>query len=204
MRFRTWLLVGITLLVLGIVVAIVGSLTRVLDRSVTRDLRDGLKHTQRAFEDLQDYHEDLYQSQAQVVAEEQRLKDVFTVYRDDADKRMSVAVDLQQILASVLFVLTDPQGRVTVDTSSSLMEGTDLSKDTSVMGALAKGSAHGVWISEGEAYQVHAQRLGVTDDILGVLIIGYPLDNEVAETIHRQTGSWHDLRLKPRRLKLKI
>jgi len=198
MRFRTLLLMGITLLVLGIVVAIVGSLTRVLDRSVLRELRDGLTHTQRAFEDLQRYHENLYQSQAQVVAEEQRLKEVFNTDKDNSEKRMSVAVDLQQILASVLFILTDMQGHVTVDTSGSLLEGTDLSKDATVVGALAKGSAHGIWINEGEAYQIHAQRLNSKDSILGLLIIGYPLDNEVAETIHRQTGSSIVLALKDR------
>jgi sigma-B regulation protein RsbU (phosphoserine phosphatase) len=121
------------------------------------------------------------------MAEEPRLKAVVATQDVTRETVVGVAQDLRRAVGSELFVLTDGAGRLVVDVADPGASG-DLASNPVVAAAIQRGEGGGVWIHDQRAYQVKARRLQFGITVVGVLVLGYELDDRVADTVQRQTG----------------
>src|SRR5262249_35389979 len=101
---------------------------------------------------------------------------------------LGVAQELRRALVCDLFLLTDGRGRLLADVSDPEAQGGDLSHDPMVAAALAQGEAAAVWVDGATALQVQARRLAFGQTTVGVLVVGYRVDDRVAQAAQRQTG----------------
>jgi sigma-B regulation protein RsbU (phosphoserine phosphatase) len=60
---------------------------------------------------------------------------------------------------------------------------------------LVKGDGSGIWIQGRRGFQVQAHRLMFGSTTVGVLVIGYALDDRIARTVHLRTGGIVAIRL---------
>jgi len=188
-RFRTNVLLAMVLLVVGIVAATVFAATAVIDHSARADLAESLMRDRQVFEDLQKYRQTLFQTEIRVVAEEPRLKAVAATEDITHETVLGVARELQKAVGCDVFLITDGEGRLLADVADPTASGYDMTKNPLVKRALADSEAADLWTDAKSAYQMQARRLDFGKTIVGVLVIGYRLDDAVAQTISRQTGS---------------
>ena len=188
MRFRTAILWGVLLVLGGTLAAIILVSSVSLHQSAKQDVAEDLRRARRLFEDLQTYRQSLLRSEARVIAEEPRLKAVAATQDLDPETAFGVAFELRRALQSDLLVLADGTGRVLADTSDRSASGQDASSSPVVAAAFKEGEGSAVWSDGNQVLQVHARRLSFGSTIVGVVIVGYKLDDRIAKTAHDQTA----------------
>lgn len=189
MKFRTWILLAIVGLVSALGVAAALVLSALLARDARAELAADLQRAAAVFADLHFYRESLHRSQSQVVAQEPRLKAVLGSTDISRETIADVVQEIQRSAGADLLLLTDAEGRLVVDTSDPAAVGFDLTGLPVVSAALASGEAAGVWTQDERVLQVAARRVGIGEDIFGVIVLGKQYSGAIAETIRRQTGS---------------
>jgi sigma-B regulation protein RsbU (phosphoserine phosphatase) len=189
MRFRTAILSGLLLLLGGTLAAIILVSSVILNQSAKQDVADDLRRAGRLFEDLQTYRQSLLRSEARVIAEEPRLKAVAATQELDPETAFGVAFELRRALQSDLLVLTDGGGHILADTSDRSATGQDASAVQVIAAALKEGEGGAVWSDGTQALQVHARRLSFGSSVVGVVVVGYKLDDRIAKTAHDQTAT---------------
>src|SRR5262249_11687843 len=125
-RFRHVVLAFMVPLLLGTVVATVGAVTIVLDRSARRELAAELDRSRQGFEQLTADRELLYRSESRVVAEEPRLKAVVATEDVTHETVLGVASELRRALQADIFLIADGHGRLLADTANSEAAGDDV------------------------------------------------------------------------------
>ncbi|HJZ87329.1 MAG TPA: SpoIIE family protein phosphatase [Polyangia bacterium] len=189
MKFRAVLLGVMLLLLAGVVLATMGAAALVLNRSARRDLGEQLGRARQVFEQLHTDRQLLYRSESRVVAEEPRVKAVVATEDVTHETVLGVASELRRALQCDLFLITDGRGRLVADTKNPQADGFDMAGVPLIARALASGEAAGIWRDAENAYQVQSRRLAFGATPVGVLVIGYQLDDRVARTVERQTAS---------------
>jgi sigma-B regulation protein RsbU (phosphoserine phosphatase) len=191
MRLRTAILLGVLVVLAGSLVATVLALSSRLGARVRGQVAEELARSQQVFDDLQGYRQSLFRAEIRVVAEEPRLKAVAATEQITHATVLGVVQELRKALACELFLVTDGAGRLLADTNDPAAEAFDMAGLPLVAEALRSpaGEAEGVWTDDAGAYQVQARRLAFGTTVVGVLVIGHRLDDRVAETVRRQTGS---------------
>ncbi len=189
MRLRSVLLLSMLSLLSATLVTALVTASVVLERMAYRQVGEGLERARSVFEDMQRYREALFRSSNQVVAEEPRLKAVMAAADISPETVHGVTGELRSVVGSDLFLLVDPLGRILSDAVDPAGHGADLSRNALVVEAMGRGEASAIWTTEASAYQVQARQLkfGVTP--VGILITGYALDSEVAQTVFQQTAT---------------
>lgn len=175
-------------LVVGVAIATVTAASILIDRSARTDLTESLARDRLAFEDLQGYRQTLFRSQIRVVAEEPRLKAVAATEEITHETVLGVARELKAAVGCDLFLITDGEGRLLADVADAEAAGYDMSSNPLIKKALSAGRSNDIWTDDKAAYQVEAQRLDFGKTVVGVLVIGFKLDDAVARTITQQTG----------------
>lgn len=176
------------ILVVGVAIATVTAASILIDRSARTDLAESLARDHMAFEDLQGYRQTLFRSQIRVVAEEPRLKAVAATEEITHETVLGVARELKVAVGCDLFLITDGDGRLLADVADASAAGFDMSANPLVSKALGSGQGTDIWTDAKAAYQVEAQRLDFGKTVVGVLVIGFKLDDAVARTVSQQTG----------------
>lgn len=188
MRFRTAILLGSLALVTGIV----GLTSMVAARTVEDDARAvvdaELTRGAMVFEELIEHRQSLLSANAKVVAEEPRLKAVVATEDIDHVTVFDVCSELRRAVGSDLLLLTDDEGTLLADVADAAAVGFDLSDKEVVADALARGSGRGIWTADGRAYQMASQRLAFGETVVGVLVVGWEIADDMAATAARQTG----------------
>jgi sigma-B regulation protein RsbU (phosphoserine phosphatase) len=188
-RIGTAILVGVSLLVAVVMASMVWAISTVVERDARQQLTDGLERSRQVLEDLQAYRQSLFRQEIRVVAEEPRLKAVAATQEVSHETVLGVAQELRRAIASELFVIADGEARLLADVADPAAVGADLTGLPVVSEALIQGESEGVWTDEQAAYQVQARRLAFGLTAVGVVIVGHKLDDRVAQTVRRQTGS---------------
>ncbi len=189
MRFRTILLAAMVVLLAAVLGVTVGRVAFTIQTSARKDISEDLRRSRDLFESIRSYRESLHKSEARVVAEEPRLKAVVATEDVSRETVLGVAFDLRRALQSDLFLITDGDGRLVADVLEPTAQGFDLSPNPVVAAALKDGEKAGVWTSEGAVFEVSARRLEFGTTTVGVLVIGYKIDDRVVDSIRRQTAS---------------
>jgi sigma-B regulation protein RsbU (phosphoserine phosphatase) len=189
MKLRTGMLLGTVALVAAIVASTVLAVAFVVDRAERRKLREDLDRSQRVFDELLGYRAAKSRSDCRVVANEPRTRNVLGTQDISRETIVGVMEELRTSLGSDLFLLTDPDGVLIGDIKDPKAEGFDLSKQPVIAAAKKSGDGAAIWVSEDRPYQVSACRVDAAGQTLGIIAIGYVLDDAMAQTFHRQTGS---------------
>jgi phosphoserine phosphatase RsbU/P len=189
MNLRTALLLAVLVLVAGILAATAVTVGSVLSAAARADVRADVMRGRAVFDELESYRQALHRSEGRVVADEPRLRAVVAAQDVNHQTVFGVALDLKKVLRSDLFLLTDAQGRLTADTADATAVGFELGEKPLIAGALKNADATGVWLSAGKPYEVHARRLDFGTAPIGVVVVGYTIDDRIAQSFYRQTAT---------------
>jgi signal transduction histidine kinase len=188
MKFGNAILAALTLLVASLVVPSVLLVRHVLESQAQADLRRDLERSALVFEELTGYRATQLETQLRVTAEEPRVKAVVATGVEHATA-LDAAIELKGAMNSDLFLLTDGDGVLIADTRNPEAHGFDLKPMALVSTALRAGASTGIWSADGVVYQAAGRRMAFGEVVVGVLLVGYAIDNRVVQTIQRQTGS---------------
>jgi sigma-B regulation protein RsbU (phosphoserine phosphatase) len=189
MRFRTILLAAMVALLAVVLGVTVGRVALSIQTSAREAIADDLRRSRDLFDTIRSYRESLHKSETRVVAEEPRLKAVVATEDVSRETVLGVAFELRRALQSDIFLITDGDGRLVADVLEPTAAGFDLSLNPTVAAALKDGEKAGIWASEGAIFEVEARRLAFGTTPVGVLVIGYKLDDRVVDAIRRQTAT---------------
>lgn len=176
-------------LIAGLLVATVGRLAVILQEAAREEVAADLLRSRDVFEAVRAYRESLRKSESRVVAEEPRLKAVVATEDVSHETVLGVAFELRKALESEIFLITDGQGRLLADVLDPEATGYDMQHDPVIAEALKDGDSAGVWTTSGAVFEIQARRLAFGTTPVGVLVIGYQIDDRIVEAVRRQTAS---------------
>ncbi|MGB1015582.1 MAG: PP2C family protein-serine/threonine phosphatase, partial [Nannocystaceae bacterium] len=159
-----------------------------LEARARNDLSQNLEQGVETLSGLRALQRSLFRAQCQVVAQSPRLKAVVATQDISRETIVDVAKELQEVIESDLFVITDGSGQLIVDTAAPEASGQGMSNLAEIRGALRDGDASGLWTSGNRIFQVHAQRLSFGETVVGVLVVGFENEDWISESVYRQTG----------------
>jgi sigma-B regulation protein RsbU (phosphoserine phosphatase) len=193
MKLRTAMLLGIVALVAAIIASTLVAVAFVVDRAERRDLAADLDRSHQVFDELLRYRAAKSRSDCHVVANEPRTRNVLGTQDISRETIVGVMDELRRSLGSDLFLLTDPEGLLIGDVKDPNAAGFDMLKQPTTAPAIAAAKASGdgaaIWVTEGRPYQVSTCRVEAVGQVLGIIAVGYVIDDAVAQAFHRQTGS---------------
>jgi sigma-B regulation protein RsbU (phosphoserine phosphatase) len=188
-KLRTSVFLWVLLLVLSLLAASIGAVAAVVSREIRGQVREQVARSRDVTLDLHAYRQSLYGQECRVLAEEPRLKAVVATEDIEHETVFDAVQTLAGAIGAGVFVIVDAHGRLLADLADPQAVGFDLSQRPLVAGALSRGTAAAVWLGDGKAYQVQACRLHFGASVVGALVLGHVIDDAIAATVARQTGS---------------
>jgi sigma-B regulation protein RsbU (phosphoserine phosphatase) len=170
-----------------VVGATIGTIAYVFDRSTRARVAADLARSRVVTLDLHASRASLLRQECRVVAEEPRLKAVVATEDIARETILDAARSLAETLRAGVFVIVDSEGALIADNANPAAAGDDMGGNTIVKNALANGHESGVWLAD-RAYQVEGCRLEFGARVVGALVVGHTIDNELVGTVERQTG----------------
>lgn len=189
MRLRTVFFVSMFGLLLGVIALFAVGVIFIVSRQADSDVHAGLQRGKQAFEELQTLRQALIRSQVRVVAEEPRLKAVAATKEIDHETVLGVAQELRLAVQTDMFIITDRSGRLLVDVADPEAKDFDMSQNSLVADALTKGLSFGVLADGNDVYEVQGRRLQFGNTTVGVLLLGFRLDDKKAEAAAENSGA---------------
>jgi sigma-B regulation protein RsbU (phosphoserine phosphatase) len=187
-KLRTTILLWVLFLVVALLGATIGVIYVVFDHSTRDRVAGELARSRDVTLDLHASRMALQRQECRVVSEEPRLKAVVATEDIERDTVVDAVRDLAATLHAEVFVIVDADGRLIADSAKPKESGLEMGNLPVVRDALEKGEQAGVWIAEEKAYQVHGCRLEFGARVVGALVVGHVIDDEIAKTVARQTG----------------
>jgi phosphoserine phosphatase RsbU/P len=188
-KLRTTILLWVLLLVVTLLGATIGVIYVVFESSTRERVAGELARSRDVALDLHGNRQSLFRQECRVVAEEPRLKAVVATEDVERETIVDAARDLAKTLNAGVFVIVDADGRLIADSAAPDAAGFELGDRPVVRDALAKGEQSGVWLADNKAYQVHGCRLEFGARIVGALVVGHAIDDELAGQVARHSGS---------------
>jgi phosphoserine phosphatase RsbU/P len=188
MRLRTTVFLWVLLLVVVVLGATIGTIAYVFDRSTRARVASDLARSRVVTLDLHASRASLLRQECRVVAEEPRLKAVVATEDVARDTILDAVRTLADTLKSGVFVIVDADGNLIADHAAPEAAGFALGDRPVVANALAAGEEAGVWLADNHAFQVQGCRLEFGARVVGALVIGHTVDDELVGTVERQTG----------------
>jgi len=192
MKLRTAALLGLLALVGAVVLALILSVAAVINRSARNQVRGDIERNVVVFRDVLAYQQTQLENDARIVADEPRIRALFSGDVDDATI-LGGAQRARQRLGSSLLILVDEDGFLLADVDHPEDAGANmLENDVTgpvLRAALEGGTGQGVWTTESEVYRVQAQRVSIGRVNRGAVLLGFAFDDGDATTLERQVGS---------------
>jgi HPt (histidine-containing phosphotransfer) domain-containing protein/HAMP domain-containing protein len=189
MKFRLLILTTLTLLLGAFVAAIVLVSDGVHERDARAVLATDLERSAVVLDELTAFRSTTLASALRVTADEPRLKAVVATDEVEHATVLDVATELKAAMKADVFLMVDGRGRLLADTAAPAEHGAMLDEIPVVARALREGSAEAVWIADDRAVQVAARRMAFGDEVVGAVVAGRVIDDAVAASIARQSGS---------------
>ncbi|HEY5925736.1 MAG TPA: SpoIIE family protein phosphatase [Kofleriaceae bacterium] len=187
MKLRTTVFMWVLLLVVAVLGATIGTIAFVFDRSTRARVAEDLARSRVVTLDLHASRASLLRQECRVVAEEPRLKAVVATEDVARDTILDAVRTLAETLRADVFVIVDAEGNLIADSNNPSAAGDSMAGNAVVANALANGHEMGVWLAD-RAYQVEGCRLEFGARVVGALVIGHAIGDELVGTVERQTG----------------
>jgi sigma-B regulation protein RsbU (phosphoserine phosphatase) len=159
MRFRSYLILTISGVLLLIVFGMWAATGRVLENSAQIRLTQEVDRDIASVIELLKTRREILEGEVSVVAAEPRLKAITAAQDVSHETVFGVAAELKKALGSDVFLLTDADGSLIVDTADPEARGFDLGGEPLIAGALKNARAEGIWTHEKDVYLMQSQRL---------------------------------------------
>ncbi len=189
MRLRTILFASMFMLLAAIITVVVTGVIVILGREADTSVHAALQRGKQSFEELQTLRQALLRSQVRVISEEPRLKAVVSTQDIDHETVLGVAQEIRQAVQADLFIITNAAGTLLADVADTEATGFDMSQNPLVAEALAKGTSLGVLVDGNDVYEAQGRRLAFGATTVGVMIVGYRLDDKKAEAAAQNSGA---------------
>jgi serine/threonine-protein kinase len=176
-----------SLLVMALVATTLLFTTSQADQLARQTITDGLNNTRDVWETFQVDRFNKLKLGVRVLANDASFKALVQT-RDPA----SVSDSLQERgrdLSADFFIATDPAGVVIARSDRPGASRDDLSKDPLVMKPLEGEESTSVWLQGGKLFQAVALPMRFGDELAGVLIAGYAMNEGLANQIQKITRS---------------
>jgi len=171
------------LLVVGLTSALLWFSYQRANQLAQDSLRVALTSTRELYENLEADRLEKLQLINSVVVESPYFK--AAVAEMDAATTLDSAQTMVEQVGSDFMIVTDASGRIVARTDLPALTGVDLSGTPLVGRAIEGESFGGVWREENRLYHAVSVPFGVGEEILGAVVTGYEIDNELAEDIKR-------------------
>lgn len=186
MRLRTQLSVAFALVALVGVGAALLTAERYLAHAARETLTAELTQAGQVYSTFVTERAARREAEARVVAEEPRLKAAVRTVDIDQATLEDVAGELRRASGADLFLLTDRGGAVVADPAASGLG--PLTSRPGFVSVAAAGGGVTTWEAKGALYQVPVLPLRFGSDVVGYLVTGYLLSDEVLAAARAQTG----------------
>src|SRR5438094_8927945 len=157
---------------------------------VREEIAQGLRNSLVTFQSLQQQRESMLERSAALLATLPPLKAVMT--SRDAATIQDASEVFWRLAGSQLFVLADRSGKVAAIHTSTPGFTNDEAQEA-ILRSLASGESRDWWFGNGRLFEVFLQRIyfgSPEDDTpIGVLAVGYEIDNRVAADVSRVASS---------------
>ncbi len=171
------------LLVVGLTSALLLFSYRRASQLAQDSLRVALTSTRELYENLEADRLEKLQLINSVIVESPYFK--AAVVEMDAATTLDSAQTMVEQVGSDFMIVTDVDGRVVARTDIPALTGVDLSGTPLVGKAIEGESFGGVWREENRLYHAVSVPFGVGQEILGAVVTGYEIDDELAQDIKR-------------------
>jgi serine/threonine-protein kinase len=171
------------LLVVGLTSALLWFSYRRASELAQDSLRAALTSTRELYENLEADRLEKLQLINSVIVESPYFK--AAVVEMDAATTLDSAQSMVEQVGSDFMIVTDVNGRIVARTDIPALTGVDLSGTPLVGKAIEGESFGGVWREEDRLYHAVSVPFGVGDEILGAVVTGYQIDDELAQDIKR-------------------
>lgn len=189
MKLRSAIALTILLALAAALLVTAAVVSVVLDRTARRALTQELARERAALEDMIRYRKSLHRAESRVLADEPRLKAVAATEDVTEATILGVISDLRRALRCDLLLMTDAQGRLIADSAHPKESGQSLADVPAIATALANGESEGLWTEGHQVFQVHGRRISYGTMPVGAIIVGYSLDDALAESVGRHIGA---------------
>jgi signal transduction histidine kinase len=157
---------------------------------VRDEIAQGLSNSVTTFQSLQQQRESTLERSAALLATLPPLKAVMT--SQDVATIQDASGTFWQLAGSQLFVLADRSGRVAA-LHTATAGFTQRDAQASILQSLKNGDTRDWWFGDGRLFEVFLQRIyfGSPEDEtpIGILAVGYEIDNAVAADVSRVASS---------------
>src|SRR5215467_11479048 len=157
---------------------------------VRDEITQGLRNSVTTFQSLQQQRESTLERSAALLATLPTLKALMT--SQDVATIQDGAGTFWKLAGSQLFVLADRSGRVAA-LHTATRGFTQADAQTSILESLKNGDTRDWWFGDGLLFEVFLQRIyfGSPEDEtpIGILAVGYEIDNAVAADVSRVASS---------------
>lgn len=134
------------------------------------------------------YRRNLLLAQAHVAADEPRLKAVATAFDVPAGAFLDVTTSMKAALRADVFILTDGAGDVRVDPDDPDAPGRRLGGTPLLAAALQGAESAAIWARDGRLFQMSARRLAFGSTVVGAIVLGYLMNDDLAGALRQQSG----------------
>ncbi|MBI4430827.1 MAG: HAMP domain-containing protein [Candidatus Omnitrophica bacterium] len=171
------LLICITLLVTGLVMAIMATIHFSITNAVRDEIQNDLSGVQKVFEEFQRLRSQELLANARTVAEIPQLKAVVTTPDIDHATLLDTAREVQKLTKSDLFMLCDARGELLVSVTEPDKYQEDVTGDPAFAAALQRKFYQGVRVVGNQIYQVVAGPFLLENDVVGALLVGFSINS---------------------------
>jgi len=171
------------LLVVGLTSALLWFSYQRASQLAQDSLRAALTSTRELYENLEADRLEKLQLINSVIVESPYFK--AAVVEMDAATTLDSAQAMVEQVGSDFMIVTGADGRVVARTDRPALAGVDLSGTPLVGKAIEGESFGGVWREEDRLYHAVSVPFGVGEEILGAVVTGYEIDDELAADIKR-------------------
>jgi serine/threonine-protein kinase len=171
------------LLVVGLTSALLLFSYQRASQLAQESLRVALTSTRELYENLEADRLEKLQLINSVIVESPYFK--AAVAEMDAATTLDSAQTMVEQVGSDFMIVTDVEGRIVARTDIPALTGVDLSATPLVGKAIEGESFGGVWREEDRLYHAVSVPFGVGEEILGAVVTGYEIDDELAQDIKR-------------------
>jgi signal transduction histidine kinase len=189
-RLQTKFLLSLLLVSIGLTCATLAVVQHTVKKQVRNEIFEDLRNSVLTFQNVQRQREANLSRSAELLANLPTLKALMTT--QDARTIQDASGDLWKLAGSSLFVLADRAGKVVALHTATAGLARPAAQQ-SLRQSLLSGEQRHWWFGAGHLYEVFLQPVyfGAASDnsLLGVLAVGYEIDEQVARDVSRVAAS---------------
>jgi phosphoserine phosphatase RsbU/P len=188
-RFRTLLLLLMIVPLAVVLASTVAGLGAVIRRATDRQITEDLGRSARIVSETLEHREVLLRSEAQMLADEPRLRALLGTEEVSDETMAGVLDELRTALHAETLVLIDADGHM-VAGANARFAGDEITALMAIVASVGpRGEAVGYVRQSGRLLQVLVRRASRGATLMGTLVVGTTVDDALASSVHEKTGS---------------